>query len=212
MQPTAAHPAPPDLPALWEPMVSPVVTEHPAKMENPESSHLHPLVRSRRADPARLVPRVLPVPLDPLARPDLLDAPDPTVEMATPVALEPTELAARPDPREPPARTVPVVPPASPVPVESRATPDPRDPPATVDPLDLLVHQDPTATPDPRDSPVPLATLVCPETMVSPASPVPLVSPDPPARMPNTVLALLVVLAAGAKSSGTHHRVLHDIM
>jgi hypothetical protein len=200
MRHTVAHQVLPDLLDKWAPMVNPVAMAHLAKTESQANSLLPQPGHSHHAGPALLDLRV---PLDHPDPPDpkeLLDVPDPRAETETPASPAPTELADLPDHlanlanpahEDPLAKTDPVV---------SRETQVPKVPPATVDHPVPLAKVDQMATPDSRVHPAPPATTELPETLVPLASPVPPDSPDHLARMPNTVLALLAVLAARAKS------------
>lgn len=210
MRQADAHQDPLDHPALLVRTVNPVVTVDLAKMESQANSFLRPPNHSQHAGHAPLDHGV---PLAHLDHPDLRvppDDPDKREETATPVDQAPMEPPAHLDLEVSLANLAHEDHPVSPDHGVSRATQDPRDHPATVDHLDPLVLPDPMATQEARDHPAPVARTASLETTVLPASRAPPVSQDHLAKMPNTVLALLVVLVARAKSSD-HHCISHDI-
>lgn len=196
---TVVHPVPLDHPVRWVEMESPAMMDPQASKANLANLLLHQLDPSHHADHAPAVPRdhldhpVPPAHRVPPAVPDQGEA------METPAAVVEMALEAHPDPRELPAVPDRTDHPEVLVFVESRDHPDPRDHPATEDHPDPLADPAPTDFPDPRATLAPVATPEPLATTEPPVSPEPPAPPDHPERMPNTVLALLVVLAARAR-------------
>lgn len=188
-KPAAAPLVPPDHLARTDKTVRQDRPASPVSPERTAPTHQLPPPETRDAECAPTAledPLDPPVPLAPLAHEVEME---PTAAMPCPAQMDPQDPPDLPVNLDSPATPDPKVHPDSPAPADRRANPDPRDlldPPAHPDLLDR------TATPETPVLRDPLAPLETPAAPVAPemlAPPAHLVPPDPPERMPSTVLA-----------------------